>query len=113
MREHQGNPYQATSVSAGPKQELNTQLLLEASVACLDQPWWEPGGSEGGPFDGGILYVKRKVGARSYADDPIGCRSLLSRALHKVHLSSTSPTDICFCYILYQYCGQTPQSGDQ
>ncbi|XWS56745.1 hypothetical protein CRYUN_Cryun09bG0111900 [Craigia yunnanensis] len=32
----------------------------------------------------GILHVKRKVGACSYVDDPIGCQSLLSRAMHKV-----------------------------
>lgn len=55
----------------------------DIELPCLDQPWWEPGAAERGPFHGGILYVKRKVGARSYADDPIGCRSLLSRALHK------------------------------
>ncbi|MCO5580423.1 hypothetical protein L7F22_034289 [Adiantum nelumboides] len=35
------------------------------------------------PFVKGILRVKRKVGARSYEDDPIGCRSLLSRTLQK------------------------------
>lgn len=50
-------------------------------LPAVDKPWWEPG--ESGPFDGGTLYVKRKVGARSYVDDPIGCRSLLSRAIHK------------------------------
>lgn len=53
----------------------------DTELPAVDKPWWEPG--ESGPFDGGILYVKRKVGARSYADDPIGCRSLLSRAIHK------------------------------
>ncbi|OMO50083.1 Anaphase-promoting complex subunit 1 [Corchorus capsularis] len=36
------------------------------------------------PFNSGILYVKRKVGACSYVEDPIGCQSLLSRAMHKV-----------------------------
>jgi anaphase-promoting complex subunit 1 len=53
----------------------------DIELPAVDKPWWEPG--ESGPFDGGTLYVKRKVGARSYADDPIGCRSLLSRAIHK------------------------------
>ncbi|XP_024523349.1 anaphase-promoting complex subunit 1 isoform X2 [Selaginella moellendorffii] len=47
------------------------------------KPWWEHG-ETGDPFNGGVLYVKRKVGARSYADDPIGSRSLLSRALQRV-----------------------------
>ncbi|XP_020578138.1 anaphase-promoting complex subunit 1 isoform X2 [Phalaenopsis equestris] len=36
------------------------------------------------PLNGGLLYVKRKVGFCSYVDDPIGCQSLLSRAMHKV-----------------------------
>ncbi len=62
--------------------------FLGSCFGATDQPWWEPGAAERGPFHGGILYVKRKVGARSYADDPIGCRSLLSRALHKVWCSS-------------------------
>ncbi|KAL6003370.1 hypothetical protein ACLOJK_023593 [Asimina triloba] len=48
-----------------------------------DKPWWRPG-DKNDPFNGGILYVKRKVGACSYVDDPIGCQSLLSRAMHKV-----------------------------
>lgn len=36
------------------------------------------------PLNGGILYIKRKVGTCSYVDDPIGCQSLLSRVMHKV-----------------------------
>ncbi|OWM69945.1 hypothetical protein CDL15_Pgr025794 [Punica granatum] len=48
-----------------------------------ESPWWSPG-SRHGPFNSGILYIKRKVGACSYIDDPIGCQSLLSRAMHKV-----------------------------
>ncbi|KAK8947459.1 Anaphase-promoting complex subunit 1 [Platanthera zijinensis] len=36
------------------------------------------------PLNGCLLYVKRKVGFCSYVDDPIGCQSLLSRAMHKV-----------------------------
>ncbi|XP_077233026.1 E3 ubiquitin ligase isoform X2 [Tasmannia lanceolata] len=48
-----------------------------------DKPWWRSGDTND-PFNGGILYVKRKVGACSYVDDPIGCQSLLSRAMHKV-----------------------------
>lgn len=44
--------------------------------------WWESN-EERNPFDKGVLLVKRKVGARSYGDDPIGCRSLLSRTLQK------------------------------
>ncbi|XP_072985105.1 anaphase-promoting complex subunit 1 isoform X1 [Typha latifolia] len=52
------------------------QLLPE------DKPWWRYGDSSD-PFNGGLLYIKRKVGSCSYADDPIGCQSLLSRAMHK------------------------------
>ncbi|XP_058110276.1 anaphase-promoting complex subunit 1 isoform X2 [Magnolia sinica] len=48
-----------------------------------DKPWWRSG-DKNDPFNGGLLYVKRKVGACSYVDDPIGCQSLLSRAMHKV-----------------------------
>ncbi|CAH9139623.1 unnamed protein product [Cuscuta epithymum] len=48
-----------------------------------EKPWWTSG-DKSDPFNSGVLYVKRKVGACSYADDPIGCQSLLSRAMHKV-----------------------------
>ncbi|KAJ8769461.1 hypothetical protein K2173_002951 [Erythroxylum novogranatense] len=48
-----------------------------------DKPWWSYG-DKNDPFNSGILYVKRKIGACSYVDDPIGCQSLLSRAMHKV-----------------------------
>ncbi|RAL51299.1 hypothetical protein DM860_010801 [Cuscuta australis] len=48
-----------------------------------EKPWWTLG-DKNHPFNSGVLYVKRKVGACSYADDPIGCQSLLSRAMHKV-----------------------------
>ncbi|XP_068662507.1 anaphase-promoting complex subunit 1 isoform X2 [Aristolochia californica] len=48
-----------------------------------DKPWWRPG-DKNDPFNGGLIYVKRKVGACSYVDDPIGRQSLLSRAMHKV-----------------------------
>ncbi|XP_048325794.2 anaphase-promoting complex subunit 1 isoform X1 [Ziziphus jujuba] len=48
-----------------------------------DKPWWSFG-DKNNPFDSGVLYIKRKVGACSYVDDPIGCQSLLSRAMHKV-----------------------------
>ncbi|CAB4301392.1 unnamed protein product [Prunus armeniaca] len=47
-----------------------------------DKPWWTPG-DKNSPFNSGVLYIKRKVGACSYIDDPIGCQSLLSRAMHK------------------------------
>ncbi|KAF9596426.1 hypothetical protein IFM89_011255 [Coptis chinensis] len=54
-----------------------------------DKPWWKFG-EKNDPFNGGILYIKRKVGACSYVDDPVGCQSLLSRAMDKVcDLSST------------------------
>ncbi|KAK8334553.1 hypothetical protein V6Z11_A10G285900 [Gossypium hirsutum] len=48
-----------------------------------NKPWWSFG-DRNDPFHSGILHVKRKVGACSYVDDPIGCQSLLSRAMHKV-----------------------------
>ncbi|KAJ9683860.1 hypothetical protein PVL29_016384 [Vitis rotundifolia] len=48
-----------------------------------DKPWWSFG-DKNNPFNSGVLYIKRKVGACSYVDDPIGCQSLLSRAMHKV-----------------------------
>lgn len=48
-----------------------------------EKPWWNAGDKDD-PFNSGILYIKRKVGACSYVDDPIGCQSLLSRAMHKV-----------------------------
>ncbi|XP_042405084.1 anaphase-promoting complex subunit 1-like [Zingiber officinale] len=48
-----------------------------------EKPWWRFE-DKSDPFNGGILYVKRKVGSCSYEDDPIGCQSLLSRAMHKV-----------------------------
>ncbi|GAV64914.1 Apc1 domain-containing protein [Cephalotus follicularis] len=48
-----------------------------------DKPWWGSG-DKNDPFNSGVLYIKRKVGACSYVDDPIGCQSLLSRAMHKV-----------------------------
>ncbi|KAK4403403.1 Anaphase-promoting complex subunit [Sesamum angolense] len=47
------------------------------------KPWWNSGDKHH-PFNSGVLYVKRKVGACSYVDDPIGSQSLLSRAMHKM-----------------------------
>ncbi|KAL6977479.1 hypothetical protein U1Q18_026278 [Sarracenia purpurea var. burkii] len=48
-----------------------------------DKPWWSSG-DKNDPFNSGVLYIKRKVGACSYVDDPVGSQSLLSRAMHKV-----------------------------
>ncbi|KAJ4825076.1 hypothetical protein Tsubulata_040463 [Turnera subulata] len=47
-----------------------------------DKPWWSIGDRKC-PFNSGVLYIKRKVGACSYVDDPLGCQSLLSRVMHK------------------------------
>uniref|UniRef100_A0A2P2JSX6 Anaphase-promoting complex subunit 1 n=4 Tax=Rhizophora mucronata TaxID=61149 RepID=A0A2P2JSX6_RHIMU len=59
-----------------------------------DKPWWSSGDINS-PFSSGVIYIKRKVGACSYVDDPIGCQSLLSRAMHKVFgLTSTSDRKI-------------------
>ncbi|KAK7320591.1 hypothetical protein VNO77_30211 [Canavalia gladiata] len=58
-----------------------------------DKPWWDFG-DKNNPFNSGILFIKRKVGACSYVDDPIGCQSLLSRAMHKVFgLTSLKASD--------------------
>ncbi|KAJ4908777.1 Anaphase-promoting complex subunit 1 [Raphanus sativus] len=48
-----------------------------------EKHWWSFG-DKSDPFSSGVIYVKRKVGACSYVDDPVGCQSLLSRAMHKV-----------------------------
>ncbi|CAN6328614.1 unnamed protein product [Urochloa humidicola] len=48
-----------------------------------DKPWWRSG-DKTDPFNGGVIYIKRKVGSCSYSDDPIGCQSLISRAMHEV-----------------------------
>lgn len=48
-----------------------------------EKPWWSTG-DKIDPFNSGVLYIKRKVGSCSYVDDPVGCQSLLSRAMHKV-----------------------------
>lgn len=47
-----------------------------------DKPWWLSG-DKNHPFNSGVLYIKRKVGACSYVDDPVGCQSLISRAMNK------------------------------
>lgn len=52
-------------------------------LAPEDKPWWNVG-DKNNPFSSGVLYIKQKVGACSYIDDPIGCQSLLSRVMHKV-----------------------------
>ncbi|KAL2665396.1 hypothetical protein AAZX31_02G241900 [Glycine max] len=58
-----------------------------------DKLWWNFG-DKNSPFNSGILFIKRKVGACSYVDDPIGCQSLLSRAMHKVFgLTSLKASD--------------------
>ncbi|GMH15411.1 hypothetical protein Nepgr_017252 [Nepenthes gracilis] len=63
-----------------------------------DKPWW--GSSDRNhPFNSGVLYIKRKVGACSYVDDPIGFQSLLSRAMHKAFsltsMKSCTPNGNC------------------
>lgn len=55
----------------------------DIQLSPTDDPWWGPMDKDD-PFSGGVLYVKRKVGVCSYADDPTGCQSLLSRVMHKV-----------------------------
>lgn len=55
----------------------------DIELSPTDDPWWVPRDKDS-PFNGGTLYVKRKVGVCSYNDDPTGCQSLLSRVMHKV-----------------------------
>ncbi|CAN6469882.1 unnamed protein product [Victoria cruziana] len=49
-----------------------------------DDKQWSNTGDRIDPFSGLTIFVKRKIGACSYVDDPIGCQSLLSRVMHKV-----------------------------
>ncbi|KAG5528488.1 hypothetical protein RHGRI_029246 [Rhododendron griersonianum] len=53
------------------------------SYFAADKPWWSTR-DKIDPFNSGVLYIKREVGSCSYVDDPVGCQSLLSRAMHKV-----------------------------
>ncbi|XP_031485584.1 anaphase-promoting complex subunit 1 isoform X2 [Nymphaea colorata] len=55
----------------------------EINLLPDDKQWLDAGGRIN-PFSGQTIYVKRKVGACSYVDDPIGCQSLLSRVMYKV-----------------------------
>ncbi|KAL6503768.1 hypothetical protein OROGR_025691 [Orobanche gracilis] len=57
---------------------------------CPKQEAWWNARDKNHPFNSGLLYVKRKIGACSYADDPIGSQSLLSRTMHKM-CSLTQP----------------------
>ncbi|KAF5944722.1 hypothetical protein HYC85_018799 [Camellia sinensis] len=59
--------------------EITPCILPERAI----KPWWSFG-DKNDPFNSGVLYIKRKVGVCSYVDDPTGCQSLLSRAMHKV-----------------------------
>lgn len=61
-------------------------MVTQIINLITDKPWWNFG-DKNNPFNSGILYIKRKVGACSYVDDPIGCQSLLSRAMHKVEIA--------------------------
>ena len=65
---------------------FNFHIFDNLCSSPTDEPWWSFG-NRNDPFNSGILHVKRKVGACSYVDDPVGCQSLLSRAMHKVWLA--------------------------
>ncbi|KAI3891833.1 hypothetical protein MKX03_021087 [Papaver bracteatum] len=74
----------------GETDEIDVEALVQAYVnilagSCisLDKPRWSSGEKKD-PFNSGTIYIKRKVGACSYVDDPVGCQSLLSRVMHKV-----------------------------
>lgn len=60
-----------------------SNVLPNSSYFAAEKPWWSTG-DKIDPFNSGVLYIKRKVGSCSYVDDPVGCQSLLSRAMHKV-----------------------------
>ncbi|XP_075104821.1 anaphase-promoting complex subunit 1-like isoform X3 [Nicotiana tabacum] len=74
---------------------LPERAVLKAVHVCGPRYWpqvinhipeeksWSSG-DKNDALSSGVLYVKRKVGACSYVDDPAGCQSLLSRAMHKV-----------------------------
>ncbi|GAB4827614.1 hypothetical protein Ancab_034497 [Ancistrocladus abbreviatus] len=63
-----------------------------------EKPWWGSN-DRNHPFNSGVLYVKRKVGACSYVDDPIGCQSLLSRSMHKAFsLTGMRATSNAICH---------------
>lgn len=62
-------------------------------LAPEDKPWWNPG-DRNHPFNSGVLYIKRKIGACSYVDDPSGCQSLLSRAMHKAFSLTSTRTSV-------------------
>ncbi|TQD83379.1 hypothetical protein C1H46_031089 [Malus baccata] len=78
-----------------PERDILCDVLLYSIFCLTDEPWWTPG-DKNSPFNSGVVYIKRKVGACSYIDDPIGCQSLLSRAMHKVFgLTSLKGRDPC------------------
>lgn len=60
-------------------------FILRCAYFLTDKPWWTLRDKDN-PFKSGVLYIKRKVGACSYVDDPVGSQSLLSRAMHKVSI---------------------------
>ncbi|KAI3890389.1 hypothetical protein MKX03_028211 [Papaver bracteatum] len=67
----------------GETDEIDVEALVQAYVnilagSCISLR------EKKDPFNGGTIYIKRKVGACSYVDNPVGCQSLLSRAIHKV-----------------------------
>ncbi|KAK2985961.1 hypothetical protein RJ640_028279 [Escallonia rubra] len=83
-------------------------LQLKALRVCGPRYWPQvtelnPEGDKNDPFNSGVIYVKRKVGACSYVDDPIGCQSLLSRAMHKVfgtpNLRASTPSNSSSCAV--------------
>ena len=59
------------------------KVFLIFTLWNTEKHWWSFG-DKSDPFSSGVIHVKRKVGACSYVDDPVGCQSLLSRAMHKV-----------------------------
>ncbi|KAE8726178.1 hypothetical protein F3Y22_tig00007361pilonHSYRG00009 [Hibiscus syriacus] len=74
---------------AGTKDGNAQELLYEYDVYFLNEIKLVSTTNRNDPFHSGILHVKRKVESCSYVDDPLGCQSLLSRAMHKV-FNSTS-----------------------
>lgn len=81
----------------------------DIELSPTDDPWWVPRDKDS-PFNGGTLYVKRKVGVCSYNDDPTGCQSLLSRVMHKV---SDGSKKLCSGTSLGKSCGSGLSKVDQ
>ncbi|KAG1677449.1 hypothetical protein FOA52_001904 [Chlamydomonas sp. UWO 241] len=75
---------------------------------------WHGGGASGsldGAYDRLALFVKKKAGALSYADDPSGIRSLLSRAFHHARAGSTSAAPVDMVHLCATFSAEPSITG--